>query len=104
MYPWILFQTTFWEDDDVPQNVIEELKKQYNEAFFENNMLAFCGIEVTDVEVTAVGQSELFPFGNNIYVRKKTSETIPTGTHKLLFVEISKEKWNDTCYNLYLYE
>ena len=60
--------------------------------------------EVTDVEVTAVGQSELFPFGNNIYVRKKTSETIPTGTHKLLFVEISKEKWNDTCYNLYLYE
>ncbi len=103
-YDDLIFQTTFWEDGDVPQNVIKELKKQYNEDFFENNMLAFCGIEVTDVEVTAVAQSELFPFGNNIYVRKKTSETVPTGTHKLLFVEISKEKWNDTCYNLYLYE
>lgn len=103
-YDDLIFQTTFWEDDDVPQNVIEDLKKQYNEEFFKNNMLAFCGIEVLDVEVTAVAQSELFPFGNIIYVKKKTSELVPAGTHKLLFVEISKDNWNDTCYDLYLYE
>lgn len=90
--------------DEIPADVIQDLKDKYDEDFFENHILLPYELKTTDVEVTAVTQPKWLDGRNTAYVKQTTKEPVPEGNGGILFVEISREGWNEKNIYVYLYE
>lgn len=90
-------------DEKLPLTEIKNLSRKYNMQFFEEHILLYCGLRVTDVEVTAAANINWAVDDNYVFVKEKTDEVVPEGECYLLWVEIEKEKWNDRWLDLYLY-
>lgn len=91
-------------EDCLPADVIQHLKEKYDSSFFENNILLYCGLDVPDVEVTAVAQTNWAGGGNMIYVRQNSNQEAPSLQYYILWVEVSKKDWNENDFSLYLFE
>ena len=78
----------------------------YTIEFFESNILLYCGLKSTEVEVKAATQpmdEDMF-YNNVISVKELTQEQIPEDEEYILVVSIPKDEWNGKTFDLYLYE
>lgn len=93
-------------NDNIPMDVYQELLDNYTIEFFESNILLYCGLKSTEVEVKAATQpmdEDMF-YNNVISVKELTKEQIPEDEEYILVVSIPKDEWNGKTFDLYLYE
>ena len=93
-------------NDEIPMNIYKELLEKYDVEFFEKNILMYCGLKSTGVEVTAATQpmeKDMY-YSNVISVKELTQEQIPEDEEYILVVSIPKDEWNGKTFDLYLYE
>ncbi len=94
-------------NDQIPMNIYQELLEKYNIEFFESNILLYCGLESTEVEVKAATQpmkNEDMYYGNIISVKELTQDPVPEDKVYMLFISIPRDEWNGQTFDLYLYE
>lgn len=92
--------------DEIPMDIYQELWDKYDVDFFEKNILMYCGLKSTEVEVTAATQptDEDTYYPNVISVKELTQEQIPKDQEYMLVVTIPRDEWNGDSFDLYLYE
>lgn len=92
--------------DEIPMDIYRELLDKYNVEFFEKNILMYCGLKSTEVEVTAATQpmDEDTYYHNVISVKELTQEQVPKDQEYMLVVAIPRDEWNGRTFDLYLYE
>lgn len=92
--------------DEIPMDIYQELWNEYNVEFFEKNILMYCGLKSTEVEVTAATQpmDEDMYYFNVISVKELTQEQVPKDEEYMLVITIPRDEWNGDSFDLYLYE
>ncbi|MBR4084827.1 MAG: hypothetical protein IKK33_11160 [Lachnospiraceae bacterium] len=94
------------ESDDMPTDVYQDLLDKYNSKFFESNILLYCWLKSTEVQVTAATQpmEEDMYYDNVISVKELTQEQVPEDEEHMLLVTIPRDEWNGDSFDLYVYE
>lgn len=90
-------------EDRLPKEVLHELKLKYDEAFFEDHFLLYYGMEVTDVEITAVVQQNWLGGENEVYIKRLTDEEVSQEEHRIVWIEVSRDEWNGYSFYGYRY-
>lgn len=90
-------------DDRLPENVIQELDEKYDETFFQEHILLYYGMEVKDVEVTAVVWQKWIGGENEVYIKELTGVKVPENEHRILLIEVPREDWNGHDFSGYVY-
>ena len=83
---------------------MEALFYKYNEEFFEDHFLLHYGMRVTEAEVTAVAQREWLGGGNYVYIKELTDEEVPDTEHRIIWIEVEKDRWDECGFYPYVYE
>ena len=91
-------------DDRLPGNILRELDQKYDEEFFEDHFLLHYGMRVTEAEVTAVAQREWLGGGNYVYIKELTDEEVPDTEHRIIWIEVEKDRWDECGFDPYVYE
>ncbi|MCM1499105.1 MAG: hypothetical protein NC124_11635 [Clostridium sp.] len=89
---------------DLPEEVTEHLRSAYDDDFFAENILLYCGLDSMDAEVTAVVQTKWGEDRNIVYVRKGEGSENPVGEVSFLCIEVPLADWNGKIFELYLFE
>lgn len=91
-------------EDRLPNEVLRDLKTKYNEAFFEEHFLLYYGMDVTNVEITAVVQQEWVGGENEVYIKELTDEEVLENEHRIVWIEVSRDGWNGYDFSAYRYK
>lgn len=89
--------------DILPEEVKERLQSRYDDDFFAENILLYCGLDSPEAEVTAVVHTKWVGGENVVYVRTKEGQKAADGKAFLLCIEVPLEEWDEKTFGLYLF-